>query len=112
VSGLVIWKWRKAFGVSRTNNEGTHRLMQTAAQMGAEATRGKVWTDEERAQRNRNALDLNLGQYLQPGYHGPHWMADELALLGTMPDEQVAARIGRSVEAVRTAGRQLLSVQR
>jgi hypothetical protein len=50
------------------------------------------------ARHSRISLDLNLGQYLQPGYHGPHWTADELALLGTMPDEEVAARIGRPAE--------------
>jgi hypothetical protein len=97
----VVWKWRKAFGVSKTNNPGSQRLVRAAAQMGACAVRGKVWTDEERAQRSRISLDLNLGQYLQPGYHGPHWTAEQLALLGTMPDEEVAARIGRTVEAVR-----------
>jgi hypothetical protein len=86
---------------SNPNNPGSQQLVRPAAQMGAEAGRGKVWTDEERAQRSRNALDLNLGQHLQPGYHGPHWTADELALLGTMPDEEVAARIGRTARAVR-----------
>jgi hypothetical protein len=63
--------------------------------------RGKVWTDEERARQSRTSLAVNLEQHLQPGYHGRHWTTEELALLGTMPDDQVAAQIGRTVEAVR-----------
>jgi hypothetical protein len=45
---------------------------------------------------------MNLGQHLSPGYNrGPWWTMEELMLLGTMPDEDVAARIGRTVGAVR-----------
>jgi hypothetical protein len=32
---------------------------------------------------------------------GPLWTPEELALLGTMSNEEVAARVGRSVKAVR-----------
>ena len=31
----------------------------------------------------------------------PAWTAEELALLGTMPDEDLAKQLGRTVEAVR-----------
>jgi hypothetical protein len=31
-----------------------------------------------------------------PNPSGPGWTAEELALLGTMPDTEVAARIGRT----------------
>jgi len=44
---------------------------------------------------------LGLGRHLQSGYHGPRWTAEELALVGTAPDEVIAARIGKSVQAVR-----------
>jgi len=47
------------------------------------------------------ARRLNLAQHLQPGYHGPRWTAEQLALLGTLPDADVAARIGRTPNAVR-----------
>jgi hypothetical protein len=38
---------------------------------------------------------------LQPGYHGPPWTQGQLALLGTDADELIAARIGKSRDAVR-----------
>jgi hypothetical protein len=101
VSVGVVWRWRKAFGVSKTNNEGTHRLVLAASEEGASVQRGVKLPAEACERRRETALDLNLGQHLQPGYHGPCWTAEELALLGTIPDEEVAARIGRSVEGVR-----------
>src|SRR5262249_47419333 len=37
---------------------------------------------------------------LSPMLRGPLWSADEEALLGTMPDKDVAAQTGRSVKGV------------
>jgi hypothetical protein len=42
-----------------------------------------------------------------PGYHGPPWTPEQLALLGKEPDDLVAGKVGRSVNAVRIM-RQLL----
>jgi hypothetical protein len=36
-----------------------------------------------------------------PGYHGPRWSDEQLGLLGTMTDEELAQATGRSVNAVR-----------
>jgi len=44
---------------------------------------------------------LNLARNLRTGYHGPWWTEEELALLGTLPDDEVAARVGRTANAVR-----------
>jgi hypothetical protein len=44
---------------------------------------------------------LNLAQFLKAGYHGPWWSAAEMALLGTLPEEEVAARTGRTANGVR-----------
>jgi hypothetical protein len=41
-SEFVIWKWRRALGVSRTGNEGTRRLVQAAAEAGARAARDRL----------------------------------------------------------------------
>jgi hypothetical protein len=51
--------------------------------------------------RRRTAQEMDLGEHLVPGYHGPRWTAAELALLGTASDEEVAARTGRTRESVR-----------
>jgi hypothetical protein len=51
--------------------------------------------------RRQTARALNLGRHLHKGYHGPRWSDADLALLGTAPDAEVAARVGRSAQAVR-----------
>jgi hypothetical protein len=101
VSVGVVWRWRKALGVGRMNNPGSARLVRAASEMGAAALRGARLPAEECERRRRTALELNLGRTLQLGYHGPRWTAEQLALLGTAPDAEVAARIGRTAGAVR-----------
>jgi hypothetical protein len=105
VSEGVVWRWRRVLGVGRTNNEGTRRLVRAAAEAGAAERRGKPLPREEVEQRRRTARELNLGQYLQPGYHGPVWTREQLALLGTLPDEEVARRTSRTPRAVRVMRR-------
>src|SRR5262249_31159442 len=97
----MVWRWRKALGVTRTNNAGTHKLMVAASAKGADETRGKPLPPEICDRRREAAYELNIAARLTHGYHGEWWSEEELALLGTMPDEEVAARIGRTVEAVR-----------
>jgi hypothetical protein len=87
--------------VTRTNNPGTHRLVQANAQAGAEAVKAKDWTDAERDAKREAARRLDLARHLRPGYHGPRRTAAQLKLLGKLPDSEVARRIGRTVEAVR-----------
>lgn len=68
---------------------------------GAAATKAKGLSDEECDRRSERAKQLNLGRFLTPGYHGPRWTAEELALLGLMADDELAARIGKTVQGVR-----------
>ena len=63
--------------------------------------RGRKWSPAEREQYRQRAKALNLGRFLKSGYHGPLWTPEQVALLGTMLDEEVAVRIGRSVTGVR-----------
>jgi hypothetical protein len=51
--------------------------------------------------RRRNARGLNLGQYLEAARRKRAWPAKHLALLGTLPDAEVAERTGRSTNGVR-----------
>ena len=46
-------------------------------------------------------LELDLGRHLKTGYHGKLWTAQDLELLGTLPDAEVARRLGKTVRAVR-----------
>jgi hypothetical protein len=101
VSEGVIHRWRMALGVTRTNNEGSRRLIRSACVKGAARYRGKRLPPDQVERRRRTANELGLGRYLQPDYHGPWWTAREIALLGRVPDEEVARRTERSVNAVR-----------
>jgi hypothetical protein len=102
VGEKLVWRWRKAFGIGRADTEGSARLIRAASQQGAAVLRGTTLPPEQVERRRRTAADLNLEQHLRPGYNGgPRWSAEDLALLGTMPDEEVAAQIGRTTGAVR-----------
>jgi hypothetical protein len=50
--------------------------------------------------RGANAVRVKWTKLGIPNPSGPGWMAEELALLGTAPDAEVAAEIGRTEGAV------------
>ncbi len=62
---------------------------------------GSAWTEEEREAKRQMAERLNLRKHLKTGYHGPLWTSAQLKLLGKFPDDEVARRTGRTVNAVR-----------
>jgi hypothetical protein len=64
-------------------------------------------TDEECDARSRRTLELNLARYLQTGYHGHRWTDAEMALLGMIPDAEVARQVNRTVDAVRQKRQEL-----
>ena len=100
-SATAVHNWRKALGVGRTDNEGTARLVLAAAEKGAEAVKAREWTEEERERCRRVNAEKGLAAHLVLGYHGPLWAPEDMSLLGTMPDEEVARRTGRTAGAVR-----------
>jgi hypothetical protein len=76
------------------------RLMR-AAEMGAAATVARAWMPQERERRRQVKARLGLAKHLVLDHNGPLWRAWEVALLGTVPDREVARRMGRSVAGVR-----------
>jgi len=55
-----------------------------------------------RATDRRAAVELNLAKHLRPGCnYGPWWSPAEVKLLGKLPDQEVAAKVGRTPNAVR-----------
>jgi len=84
----TVLSWRRALGVTRKNNQGTHRLILGAITATLESRFGagprRVRIRAGGTQRCRAAV----------------WTADEIALLGTAPDSEVAAKMGRSVASV------------
>jgi hypothetical protein len=81
----VVWRWRKALGVTKTNNARTYQLLTEAGQAGADAIK---------------AIPSTIAHKDDPGHW---WRAEDLALLGTMPDAEVARRTGRTLDAVQNA---------
>jgi transposase-like protein len=102
VSTGVVHRWRKALGVDRLNCPGSQRLIRDASEQGAAQTRGKELPTEQVERRRRTAIEKNLAQHIRPGYNlGPWWSRREVALLGKLPDEEVATKVGRTPNAVR-----------
>ena len=56
---------------------------------------------QERERRRQVKARLGLAKHLVLDHNGPLWRAWEVALLGTVPDREVARRTGRSVAGVR-----------
>jgi hypothetical protein len=97
----AIARWRMALGVGKMDSPGSRRLIRAASAAGGAASRTIPLPPEEVERRRRIARELDLGQHLQTGYHGPWWSAEQLVLLGTDTDEAVAALVGRTANAVR-----------
>jgi hypothetical protein len=100
VSIRTVWCWQKAFGVTQWGTEGSRRLHQGLSAAGAEKLRGRQQTEDEKrrrlATRKRNGV-----RRPRPRPGGRIWSEEHLALLGALPDAEVAARIGRTETAVR-----------
>jgi hypothetical protein len=101
VNAETVWRWRQALGVPRFN-EGSTRVRKELNAKTAASLRGKRLPPELVEQRRQQALRLNLAQYLRAYDPGDRWTQEEFAFLGTLPDAEVAARIGRTETAVRT----------
>jgi hypothetical protein len=103
ISGSTVWLWRTALGVEGwTATEGTRRLMRGVWDKAAASLRGKRLPPEQVERRRRTALELDLGRNLKRAREARAWPAWQLELLGTALDEAVAARTGRSPDAVRS----------
>jgi len=109
VHGKVVWSWRRALGVGRFNEGSAKLRAETNAEVSAKYVKGKALPPEQVERRRQTALEQNLAKHLKHGYHGPLWTREQLALVGTLPDAEVARRIGRSTTAVRVK-RQRLSI--
>jgi hypothetical protein len=102
VSVGVLWRWRRALGVTRTNNEGSRRRMQAAAEAGAARLQAVARARTRAARRLRPAGAPDPRTHWPRGYPAPpRWSDADRALLGTLPDDEVARRTDRSWNAVR-----------
>jgi hypothetical protein len=101
VISTTAWRWRQAFGVDHLGTPGSKLLHWVTSERGAEARRGQNVSAEEIARRV--ATRKAKGGYVMPmRWAEKGWKPEEIALLGTMADEQLALKIGRSPSAVRS----------
>lgn len=99
VSVSTVWLWRQALGVSMWGTEGSKRLLRRTIAASVAVTKGKKVPRARvrRAVATRRAKgNYPMNRWLKDG-----WKKDQLALLGTMPDEVLAKKIGRTSNAVR-----------
>jgi hypothetical protein len=101
VSVSVVWCWRREFGVTKINNGGSNRLVRAAAEKGAVVAKTREFTEAERDAKRRIALNNDLQRHLRAAVHEETWTVEEVALLGQLPDAEVARQTGRTTEAVR-----------
>jgi hypothetical protein len=98
----TVTLWRTALGVEGwTATEGTRRLRRAVTEKIAARLRGKRLPPEQVERRRRTAVELDFGRDLRRMARARAWPAWQVQLLGTALDEEVAARIGRSPDAVR-----------
>jgi hypothetical protein len=106
VSPHTVWCWRRAFGVGRWGTEGSKLLHQEVSERGADAVRGTRQPEEtvRRRMQTRRAHGCPPppNRWAEEG-----WKPEEVALLGTMPDEELARRLGRSLNYVSLKRRRL-----
>jgi hypothetical protein len=105
----TVWRWRKAFGVAQWGTPGSRRLHQALSELGGAKLRGKRLPRQ--LVERRLAIRKEKGNLRQPDRWGEkRWKQWEFDLLGTASDAELAARFGRTVNAVRVmrwrAGRQ------
>jgi len=80
-------------------NEGSAKLRKELNAQLAGDLRGQQLPPEQVERRRQTAKALGLRPNL-PYIRGRAWTAEELAQLGTMPDGELAAQIGRTEKAV------------
>lgn len=99
VTGGVVWRWRKAFGIPRAGTPGSAARIAESSAKGAAAMKSKEWTTEELDRRAKLSKRLGLkptGRWAVGG-----WTDEQRALLGTDDDKVIAVRVGRTQGAVR-----------
>jgi hypothetical protein len=98
----AVWSWRKAFGVTQWGTSGSRALLDATTRKANAITRGKRLPATAVRDRRQRAKDLDLAQHLRAYQTArfPPWPAADAALLGTMPDTELAGRTGRTRDGV------------
>ena len=96
----TVWRWRKAFGVSRWGTEGSRRLHQALSERGAAKLRGKRLP--KALVKRRLKIRAAKGFKMPKRWEQTGWQPWQLEMLqGAATDAELAAQLGRSENAVR-----------
>jgi hypothetical protein len=98
VRGKTVWLWRKTFGVEKLN-DGSARLRLKLNRTYAARLKGKKLPAA--VVKRMREIALAEGRRFPNRWKDTGWTKMQLRLLGTAPDEEIAARIGRTAGAVR-----------
>jgi len=106
VSTKAVWNWRREFGVGQLGTPGSREVVAELNWAKNPYPAGVRLTAAECRRRRRTAAELGLGQYLVGAnvkrWQGRGWTAEQLALLGTAPDADLAVQLGKTRSAVRS----------
>lgn len=102
VGSKAAWNWRRVFvpGAGKIRTAGDRAVPRRTSAAGGAAMQAKERTDEERDARSERSKRLGLrptGRWAKTG-----WTAKQYALLGIMPDADVAGFVGRTPGALRS----------
>jgi hypothetical protein len=94
----TVWRWRHAFDVEKLNKGSAWlRLKLNRGQ----AARRKGKRLPAAVVKRMSDIALAEGRRYPNRWKDTGWTKMQLRLLGTAPDEEIAARIGRTANAVR-----------
>jgi hypothetical protein len=105
VSTSTVWSWRRAFGVSQWGTEGSKQLHQEVSERAADVIRGTHQSEETVRRRMQKRRERGCPPPVHWAEDG--WKPEEIALLGTLPDDELAQRLGRSHGSVSLKRRRL-----
>jgi hypothetical protein len=98
IKSECVTRWRRILGVPKWN-PGSVRLRRALNQEFGARCKGKK-QPAELVERQRQIARAQ-GRRPPGRWDGKGWTADQFALLGTIPDEDLARKTGRTTEAVR-----------
>jgi hypothetical protein len=100
-STCVVWRWRKWQKIDRLGTKGSAKLHEQICKKGADAVRGKQFSDERCDAQAERSKKLGLRPPNRWTEENGAWTKDELTILGTERDAEIAEFIGRTTIAVR-----------
>jgi hypothetical protein len=105
VTETTVGRWRRAFEVTRWGTPGSKRLLDITTAKANAALRGKPLSRAAVRDRQRRAKELSLAQHLREYAERKRaerpWADEDIVLLGTMTDTDLAKRLGRTRDEVR-----------